>query len=171
MLKGLLVLRGCVCWVWFVVSFPWFPSTPPKRKIEMPVCSPIASLSGPFLSLISSHVHSLDDSFLPSPNECDVRNGGLPCPQNSAPDLCASICERASEIPFGAVHFLADRQLHVYCFHLLKVLGLARDVSYVGRIVNDYEPLFFRSSALATLAALTRGARVASGSAVCMKAC
>lgn len=36
---------------------------------------------------------------------------------------------------------------------------------------SNYVPLFLRSSALATLAALTKGARVASGSAICMKPC
>ena len=36
---------------------------------------------------------------------------------------------------------------------------------------SNYVPLFLRSSARATLAALTKGARVASGSAICMKPC
>jgi hypothetical protein len=36
---------------------------------------------------------------------------------------------------------------------------------------SNYVPLFLRSSARATLAALTKGASVASGSAICMKPC
>jgi len=78
---------------------------------------------------------------------------------------------QASVALFGIAHFRAGCQRHVHVFHLFEILDSTRENPCVGCIVNDYEPLFFRSSALATLAALTRGARVASGSAVCMKAC
>ena len=77
---------------------------------------------------------------------------------------------RTSETLFRCCTFPGGGMYMVFS-HLLEVLGSARNGSCVVRIVNDYEPLFFRSSALATLAALTRGASVASGSAVCMKAC
>jgi hypothetical protein len=88
--------------------------------------------------------------------------------KHSAPDLCALICKNERD-SLSVLYVSVWRHVHVA--HLLEILGLARDGSCVGRIVNDYEPLFFRSSALATLAALTKGASVASGSAVCMKAC
>jgi len=50
----------------------------------------------------------------------------------------------------------------------LDLLGATNNhVSYR----SNYVPLFLRSSARATLAALTKGASVASGSAICMKPC
>lgn len=63
----------------------------------------------------------------------------------------------------GADRMLDARQMH------MRTCGNAQSKASGNEAAHT--PLFFRSSARAIRAALTRGARVASGSAVCMKAC
>lgn len=61
---------------------------------------------------------------------------------------------------------LVSLYARIWPLHVVASLARSDQLSPWDLHRITYDPLFFRSSALATLAALTRGARVASGSAV-----